>query len=245
MPQNAHCIRSSLLAEVAQRLAWSNDWAYDGRATLYGIRDLLRDTRLGETRELTLRRPDRRGRAADEEEEFTVRIRALGGVHVAEAVTQFFASPGQLLPAEALAVLDCVTSHRRALQAEHWTVVGRSFLNRGDTRPLGAGLEVWLGYSATTRPAQPGAGAGTGAPALLSLVVDRAAAAFVKAQPVMQLVYEVSNGASPPWDERTWRRVNKALRGLKARPICVHIGCGCHVHALPRLLTAAWRCVCV
>jgi hypothetical protein len=199
---------------VAQRLSWSHDWAYDGRATLYGIRDLLPDTRLGETCELKLHRPDRRGRPGDEQEEFTVHIRALGGVRVAEAVAHFFATPGLPLPAEALAVLDCVSSHRRALDEQRWAVVGRSFLNRADTRPLGAGLEVWLGYSASMRPAQH---APSGAPSQLSLVVDRAAAAFVKAQPVMQLVYEVCAGREPPWDERTWRRVNKALRGLKAR----------------------------
>ncbi len=164
---------------------------------------------------------DRRGG----EEEFSVEIRGLGTVRVAEAVTAFFAAPATPLPAEALAVLDVVMHHRRALQTQHWAAVGRSFLNRGDTRPLGAGLEVWLGYSASVRPAQARAGGA----AMLSLVLDRAAAAFVTAQPVMDLVYAVTNGMSPPFDDRTWRKVTKALRGLKARPArcaaCMRAAC--------------------
>ncbi len=154
-----------------------------------------------------------------------MQIRGLGAVRVAEAITAFFAAPATPLPAEALAVLDVVMHHRRALQTQHWAAVGRSFLNRGDTRPLGAGLEVWLGYSASVRPAQ--ARGSAGGAAVLSLVLDRAAAAFVTAQPVMDLVYAVTNGMSPPFDDRTWRKVTKALRGLKARPARCTAGMRC------------------
>lgn len=49
MLSRASVCRSELLSDVARRRGWQHAWAYDGQATLYGARELLPDTRGGET----------------------------------------------------------------------------------------------------------------------------------------------------------------------------------------------------
>ena len=45
---------------MARRRNWGNYWAYDGQSTLYGARELLPDTREGETVIITVKRQARR-----------------------------------------------------------------------------------------------------------------------------------------------------------------------------------------
>lgn len=41
---------------MARRRNWGNYWAYDGQSALYGARELLPDTREGETVIITVKR---------------------------------------------------------------------------------------------------------------------------------------------------------------------------------------------
>ncbi len=242
------------MGDIARRRGWGDCWVYDGQSTLFATRsDLMPYARFDETTseavECTSARPLRAApralptlsmlRAGDrgQEEEFTVRLRGLGQLDVFAALQAFRTVPGTPLPAEALTVLDLVARQRRAMDPARWTTVGRSFLNRPDAGAapsLGAGLEVWLGYNASARPWE-----GTGG-ALLSLVVDRAAAAFVKAQSAPALLQEVLYSAQLRWspdDQRAWRKACKAIRGLKARRAllaCARSGCSSDMRGWPR-----------
>ena len=139
-------------------------------------------------------------------------MRALGPTPIRAAVDAFLASPHVALPADALAALDTVARQRRAADPAHWAAVGRNFVSRELVRNLGAGLEVWLGYSLSVRPTQPCAGR-----SLLSAVVDRAAAAFVKAQSVEHYIAEVTNYHEPAPGSLAWKKAHKALKGIKVQ----------------------------
>jgi hypothetical protein len=76
-----------------------------------------------------------------------------------------------------------------------WHTLRSSFLSKNPAQsvPLGCGLEVWLGYSASARLAQPT----TPASPRISLVVDRAASSFVKAQSVIDLIKDTTRMMEP------------------------------------------------
>ena len=113
---------------------------------------------------------------------------------------------------ESLQAFDTVLRHERAMQRD-WAIVGRSHLTSAGAVPLGAGLEIWKGYKQSARPCQGG----------LHLVVDRAACAFVKAQPVLNLVADVANlrGAAElarvqlVFGSRQWKAVSKVVKGFR------------------------------
>ena len=82
-------------------------------------------------------------------------------------------------------------------------------------KPLvGGGLEIWNGYSASARVS------GDATSGALALVVDRAAAAFVCAQPVLELIKAVVGAndqqlRGQPMPPQAHRMASKALRGVK------------------------------
>jgi hypothetical protein len=134
---------------VARRRNWGNYWAYDGQSTLYGARELLPDTREGETVIITVKRQDSRGR----EEEFCVRIRGLGATSIRAPILAYADAKSEaILPAEALAALDTVARHRRACDPISWAIAGRNLVKREAAIQLGAGLELWAGCKFMPRP---------------------------------------------------------------------------------------------
>ena len=84
-----------------------------------------------------------------------MRVRALGALPIRAAVTAFLGAPGMALPADALAALDTVARQRRASDPQKWVVAGRNLVSRDLVSALGAGLEIWMGYSLSVRPTQP------------------------------------------------------------------------------------------
>ena len=170
---------------MARRRNWGNYWAYDGQSTLYGARELLPDTREGETVIITVKRQDLRGR----QEEFTVRIRGLGAISIRAPILAYAnANSMAILPAEALAALDTVARHRRACDPSNWAIAGRNLVKRQAAIQLSGGLELWAGYNLSVRPTQTTTGGYS-----LSVLVDRAAAAFVAAQSVEKYLAAVTN----------------------------------------------------
>ena len=143
-----------------------------------------------------------------------MRVRLLGETPIRAPVAAFAASPHALLPADALAALDTVARQRRACDPARWAVAGRNLVSRDLVRALGAGLEVWLGYSLSVRPTPPVHGRS------LAAVVDRAAAAFVKAQSVEQYLAEVTGSRGQlqlAAGSHAWKKAHKALRGIKVQ----------------------------
>lgn len=140
-----------------------------------------------------------------------MRVRALGVLPIRSALAAFLGASATPLPSDALAVLDTVARQRRASEPQKWAVAGRNLVSRELVHALGAGLEIWMGYSLSVRPTQPSAGLS------LSAVVDRAAAAFVKAQSVEKYIAEVTNFGEPRVGTREWAKAHKALRGIKVQ----------------------------
>lgn len=149
--------------EVARKRGWGDAWAYDGQMNLYAARDLLPTTRSGEVENISLVHKDYKGR----EEEFLVKIRLQGELAIKSALDAFASVPNTPLPADALAALDTVARQRRASQPASWRVAGRNLVSAELVRALGAGLEVWMGYSLSVRPTIPSGGS------TLASVVDR------------------------------------------------------------------------
>ena len=116
-----------------------------------------------------------------------------------------------VLPAAALMAIDVIIKHDRGMDPR-FISVGRSFLDSMRRSSLGMGYEVWLGYDTSARPTEQG----------LSLVIDRAAASFVKGGPAINLLCEIY-GVRSPRDlnvrqlvrSREFVDANELFRGIK------------------------------
>lgn len=171
---------------MAKKLSWNTRWAYDGGHILWGASQLLPGDRPEVETTFVVKRDARKPGAP--QEEFNIKIRCLGPFQVDDALRTFFSTRGAPMPADVSAVLDAITRHAKALDPK-WAVVGRSMLSSLQKRPLSGGLELWHGYSCSTRPGQGGGGGAMP----LSLVVNSAAAAFVTAQPALTLAATALN----------------------------------------------------
>lgn len=114
-----------------------------------------------------------------------------------------FFSLNRLLNAQ---VLDTACRHRRGYDPA-WLALGRAFMSYATSRPIGAGLCLYLGYQMSVRPTQSG----------LAVVLDRAAGAFYKDGPVMHLVMESVSGITPArgLNPQQWSKAARLLKGLK------------------------------
>ncbi|KAK3281973.1 Protein argonaute-3 [Cymbomonas tetramitiformis] len=193
----------TLLQSLASSEGWKA-WAYDGQKALYTPAELKgAGTKEGVT--YAVQRPEelREGSPRDAEI-FQIKIKFTMFVDLRRNLTAFIKSGGEL-PQASLQALDTVMRHERALQPD-WISAGRNFLNSNTSMTLGCGLEVWLGYTQSVRPAQGG----------VFLVVDRAAGAFVTAQSAVDLLKATLD--QMPGHALTavqWKAMNRAFKGLK------------------------------
>uniref|UniRef100_A0A8C4R414 Uncharacterized protein n=1 Tax=Eptatretus burgeri TaxID=7764 RepID=A0A8C4R414_EPTBU len=90
------------------------------------------------------------------------------------------------VPRDSMKALDVIMQH---LQSMRYRLVGRSFFSESMDRvhPLGFGREVWFGFHQSLRPAMWN----------VMLNVDVSAAAFYKAQPVLDFLCEILGLSSP------------------------------------------------
>ena len=202
----------TVLSSLSAKLKWGDGWAYDGGHILFGARDLLPSTPANQEFVAEVALPD--ARRPGSTETFRISVRALGTFELAKALLEFYKTPGAALPWDALASLDTVLRHRRSLDAS-WVVLSGNFLHSGAVNQLGnTGLEMWQGYTASTRLGSDARAPGRPS---LSLVVDMAAAAFVSAQPAPDYVLRVVNGRDyrSPLAPGAIRSASKAIKGLK------------------------------
>ena len=146
-----------------------------------------------------------------------MRIRGLGTTAIRAPILAFTdmkkdSAADAILPAEALAALDTVARQRRACDPINWAIAGRNLVRRQAACQLGAGLELWAGYNLSVRPTQPATGGCS-----LSVLIDRAASAFVVAQSVEKYLAQVTNFQEPHPNTAAWKQAHKALRGIKVQ----------------------------
>lgn len=127
------------------------------------------------------------------------------------------AAAGGEPPQAAVRVLESLMRHARFYDPR-WINVGRSFVDTRTVGPLGQGLTMMTGFTQGIAVTQTG----------VHLVSDRTALAFVEPGPLLTVLQNMTGvnfdqqfarGGGRPLDRNApeWRRVKKAIKGLRAR----------------------------